>query len=235
MFKGFSQNTIDFFLQLRANNNKQWFDEHRGEYREFVYQPFRDLAAEMLPMMLSIEPQLDTNPGRAVSRINRDVRYSHDKSPYRSNMWITFKGGFGDWKEKPVYFFELFPEFYRYGMGFYYTPKEVMNRIRAMIDDQDKRFMKIHRLYQKQGIFVMEGEKYKRTLNKNISDELAEWYQRKEIYFVCNRIDDLIYRNELIDVMMEHFTLIKPIYELLKKLTAECRKAEEYAVPQFFL
>jgi len=235
MFKGFTQNTIDFFLQLRENNNKQWFDEHRGEYREYVYQPFRELAAEMLPMMLSIDPQLDITPGRAVSRINRDIRFSRNKSPYRANMWVTFKGSYGDWKEKPVFFFELFPEFYRYGMGYYNTPKEVMTRIRTLIDDNDKEFMKIHRLYKKQDVFTIEGEKYKKVMNKNIPDDLAEWYQRKDIFFVCNRMDDLIFRNELIDVMMEHFNLIKPIYEYLKKITAECRNTEEYAFHQFYI
>lgn len=220
MFKGFTQDTIDFFYRLRENNNKKWMDEHRDEYREHVFKPFRQLAAEMGPMMLSIEPDLDLRPHRMVSRINRDIRYSRDKSPYRSNMWISFKRTSGDWKENPTYFFEMFPEYYSYGMGIYDMPREVMNELRRLIDERDSRFMEIHELYKSQHVFTMEGEKYKRILNKNLPEDLLDWYQRKEIYFICIRVDDLIFSNKLIDVMMEHFKLIQPIYEFFKELTA---------------
>jgi len=219
MFKGFTQDTIDFFHRLRENNNKKWMDEHRDEYREYVFKPFRELAAEMGPMMLAIDPDLDIRPHRMVSRINRDIRYSRDKSPYRTNMWISFKRLSGDWKENPTYFFEMFPEYYTYGMGFYNMPREIMDELRKMIEDRSSRFMDIHNLYMSQKVFTMEGDKYKKTLNKNISDDLLDWYQRKEIYFICTRIDDLIFSNKLIDVMMEHFKMIQPIYEFFKELT----------------
>lgn len=225
MFKGFTQDTIDFFYRLRENNNKQWMDEHRDEYKEHVFKPFRQLAAEMGPMMLSIEPELDLRPQRMVSRINRDIRYTRDKSPYRANMWVSFKTHSGDWKQNPTYFFELFPEYYTYGMGIYSMPREVLDELRMMIDERDERFMRIHRLYQKQNVFTMEGEKYKRIRNKSLPDDLLDWYQRKEIYFICTRIDGLIYRNQLIDVMMKDFQLIQPIYEFFKELSRKGRQA----------
>jgi uncharacterized protein (TIGR02453 family) len=219
MFKGFTQDTMDFLYRLRENNNKQWMDEHRHEYKEYVFKPFRQLAAEMGPMMLSIDTELDIRPHRMVSRINRDIRFSKNKSPYRANMWVSFKRLSEDWKQHPTYFFELFPEYYSYGMGIYRMPREVMDQLRIMIDERDDKFMKIHRLYQKQNVFTMEGEKYKRIRNKSLPEDLLDWYQRKEIYFICNRVDDLLYCNQLIDVMMEHFQLIQPIYEFFKELS----------------
>lgn len=224
MFKGFTQDTIDFLYRLRENNNKQWMDEHRDEYKEYVFKPFRQLAAEMGPMMLTIDPGLDIRPHRMVSRINRDIRFSRNKSPYRTNMWISFKRFSEDWKENPVYFFELFPEYYSYGMGVYSMPREVMDELRSMIDEGDEKFMKIHRLYQKQKVFTMEGEKYKRIRNKSLPADILDWYQRKEICFICYRMDDLLYSNRLIDVMMEHFQLIRPIYEFFRELSGKCKR-----------
>jgi uncharacterized protein (TIGR02453 family) len=218
MFSGFPQETIDFFLQLRENNNKQWFHEHREEYLKYIQQPLKDLVGEMGPMMLSIDSQLDITPRRAISRINRDIRYTRDKSPYRANMWISFKRLSLDWKVQPVYFFEIFPEYYRYGMGYYNVPKEVMDKIRSMINERKQKFMKIHRLYKGQDAFTMEGIQYKRIINKELPEDLNDWYQRKELYFVCNRMDDLVYKPELIDVMYNDFKLIEPIYHFLMDL-----------------
>ena len=215
MFCGFSQETVDFFFQLRENNNKQWFHEHREEYERYVREPFRELIMDMGPMMLSIDPQMEVEPKRSLSRINRDIRFTRDKSPYRANMWISFKRPALDWKTEPVYFFEVFPEFYRYGMGYYCTPREAMDQIRGMIDDRKRKFMKIHKLYQSQDVFTMEGTKYKRILNKELPEDLNEWYQRKELCFICNRVDDLLFRPELVDVMFADFQRIAPIYHFL--------------------
>ena len=218
MFHGFSQETIDFFFQLRENNNKQWFHEHREEYQKYVQEPFKELVMEMGPMMLSIDPQFEIAPRRAISRINRDIRFTRDKSPYRANRWISFKRLALDWKVEPVYFFEVFPEFYRYGMGYYNVPREVMDRIREMIDARKHKFMKIHKLYKSQDVFTMEGMKYKRILNKELPEDLNEWYQRKELTFVCNRMDDLIFRPELVDALFNDFKRIEPIYHFLREL-----------------
>ena len=108
MFKGFTQDTIDFLYRLRENNNKQWMDEHRDEYKEYVFKPFRQLAAEMGPMMLTIDPIGYPAPQDGV-RINRDIRFSRNKSPYRTNMWISFKRFSEDWKEIRFTFLSCFP------------------------------------------------------------------------------------------------------------------------------
>jgi uncharacterized protein (DUF2461 family) len=102
MFKGFTQDTIDFLYRLRENNNKQWMDEHRDEYKEYVFKPFRQLAAEMGPMMLTIDPGLDIRPHRMVSRINRDIRFSKKQKPLSGKYVDILQKVSEDWKENPV-------------------------------------------------------------------------------------------------------------------------------------
>ena len=72
-------------------NNREWFREHHDTYLEYVREPLKGLVGEMGPMMLSIDSQFDIESRRSISRINRDLRFTRDKSPYRANMWITFK------------------------------------------------------------------------------------------------------------------------------------------------
>lgn len=219
MFNGFSIYTLEFLKGLKNNNNKQWFEENRDKYREYLLEPMKELAGELSPIMLSIDPMLEVAPAKVISRINRDIRFSKDKSPYRANMWIAFKRIYLDWKAEPCFFFEIFPDYYRFGMGFYNIPRETLQKLRNLIDEESKGFRKVYSLYEKQSTFIIEGEKYKRILNPELSDKLNEWYQRKEIYMTCNRqIDDNLFSPRLVNDISEGFRLIEPVYGFFMSL-----------------
>lgn len=219
MFNGFSENTIEYLYRLMANNNRTWFQETKPDYEKYLLNGFRELVESLSPYMLEIDPFIDINFKKCISRINRDIRFSKDKSPYRTNMWISFKREYKDWKQEPTFYFELFPNGYRYGMGFYDIPKETLDKIRKMIENEDKEFNKIHTFYKKQKVFTLEGNSYKRTLNTNISEELREWYQKKEIYFVCNKgLNDNLFSGELLNELIHGFRLIAPFYNFFLNL-----------------
>jgi len=221
MFQGFSVATINFLKDLTVNNNKVWFEANKADYKQYLLEPMQALVTDLGPFMLSIDPLFEINPRKAISRINRDLRFSHDKSPYRTNMWLSFKRIYLDWKTEPTYFFEIFPDFYRYGMGFYNMPREAMNKLREMIVQQDARFKKIHSLYKKQDTFGIEGEKYKKILNKDLPEALNEWYQMKEIYFICNKNIDMecgLFSSELLNELMDGFRLLEPFYKFFLTL-----------------
>lgn len=219
LFSGFSYDTINFLKDLRDNNNKQWFEENREKYSRCLLEPMKELASELSPLMLSIDPMLEIAPAKVISRIYRDVRFSKDKSPYRANMWIAFKRIYLDWKAEPCYFFEIFPDCYRFGMGFYNIPRETLQKLRDMIDEDSKAFRKVFSMYEKQSTFIIEGEKYKRIINQELPDKLNEWYQRKEIYMTCNRqIDDRLFSSSLVNDISEGFRQLEPVYGFFMSL-----------------
>jgi hypothetical protein len=124
-----------------------------------------------------------------------------------------------DWKMEPTYFFEIFPDYYRYGMGYYDIPKDTMDKIREMIVRGDMDFTDMYSAYKSQNIFTLEGQMYKRSLNNEIPEELKSWYQRKEIYFVCNRNNDsLLFSSELIAKLAFDFKTIATLYNFFIKL-----------------
>jgi uncharacterized protein (TIGR02453 family) len=217
-FTGFSPETLEFMRNLKANNHKTWFEAHQQEYQEYLLQPLRALVADMGHFMLSIDPYFEITPAinKTISRIHRDIRFSCDKSPYKSTMWITFKRPRKDWQDAPAYFFELSIDSYRYGMGFYSASKDVMDQWRARIDEKPAEFLHAISFYSQQQIFVVEGEKYKRVLDQSKPAEIQEWYQRKNFYLVCNRkTDDRLFSRALLADFMSGFELIAPFYHYL--------------------
>ncbi len=84
--------TFRFFRQLSRNNSKEWMDANRDRYRSDVVEAFRALLAALAPAALKLQPDFDTSgrTGNNFSRINRDIRFARDKTPYRPQMYLTF-------------------------------------------------------------------------------------------------------------------------------------------------
>ena len=220
-FNGFSPKTLKFLRGLKANNNKKWFESHRADYEQYVLGPLRDLVTDMADCMLDIDPRFEITPAvnKTISRIYRDTRFSNDKSPFRSTVWITFKNQNKDWTTRVCgYFFELSVSAYRYGMGFYNAAPTIMSRFRQQIDENPEEFLNAISFFSKQQEFVLEGEKYKRVISKDKPEAIQDWYQRRNMYLVCNRkIDDTLFSNELVDDLTQGFGLISPFYRYLQR------------------
>jgi uncharacterized protein (TIGR02453 family) len=222
MFDGFSHRTIEFLEDLERNNNKAWFERYRPDYQEHLLHPFQLLVAELSAPMLEIDPQFETRPAidKTLSRIYRDIRFSNDKSPFRPRMWLAFKRPSRDWKAAPSYFFELAPERYRYGMGFYGATTATMARLRELIDEDAVEWRQALARYQGQDVFHIEGESYKRVRDPDKPDHLQEWYQRKNIFLVRNRdIGDRLFHRDLMTDLESGFQLLASLYHFLRELT----------------
>jgi uncharacterized protein (TIGR02453 family) len=88
----FTSATLRFFRELNRNNGKEWMDANRDRYRSAVVEPFRALLAALAPDVLKLNPGFETSGRTGVnfSRINRDIRFARDKTPYRPQMYLTF-------------------------------------------------------------------------------------------------------------------------------------------------
>jgi uncharacterized protein (TIGR02453 family) len=89
-FLGFPPDSFHFFRELAENNNKAWFEQNRARYDQNVVGAFRGLLAALEPCLLKLNPYFETagKTNRNFSRINRDIRFSKDKSPYKSNYYL---------------------------------------------------------------------------------------------------------------------------------------------------
>jgi uncharacterized protein (TIGR02453 family) len=89
-FQGFRPAALAFLRRLGRNNRRDWFERHRAVYETEVRDPLRALVEEMDVRLARLAPELVGNPRRSVFRIHRDVRFSLDKSPYKTNAACQF-------------------------------------------------------------------------------------------------------------------------------------------------
>lgn len=89
----FGRDTFDFFRQLGTNNKKVWMDANRERYKASVVEPLRRLLEELTPAILELDDRFDVSgrTGANFSRINRDIRFAKDKTPYKSQMYLKFQ------------------------------------------------------------------------------------------------------------------------------------------------
>lgn len=89
----FTAETFRFFRDLGKNNKKVWMDENRERYRSMVVEPFRKLHDAMASDVLALDNRFDTTgrTGANFSRINRDIRFAKDKTPYKTQMYLKFQ------------------------------------------------------------------------------------------------------------------------------------------------
>ncbi len=219
-FRGFSPQTFKFFRQLKAHNNKVWFEAHRADYETYALQPLRDLVVDLCDFMLTIDPDFEISPAvnKTISRIYRDTRFSKDKSLFKTAMWIAFHRPGENWMDEPGYFFEISTNFYRYGMGFYSASAQTMAKFRELIDENPREASKLISFYSRQQVFEVEGEKYKRILDKTKPEKIQSWYQWKNLYLMCTRkIGKRLFSSKLVDDLKADFKLAAPLYHFLRK------------------
>ncbi|EPF7467354.1 DUF2461 domain-containing protein [Serratia marcescens] len=218
-FSGFSQQGLNFLQQVRIENDKAWFDGNRDIYDRELLAPFRALVEQLAPGMLAIDPQFETRPaiGKTLSRIHRDTRFSHDKSRYRSRMWLTFKRPSKDWKDAPVYFFELGPDMLRYGLGYYSANKPTMDLFRHTLRQRPQHFLEVAACCRRP--FELVGESYKRPLVKEQAAEIATWYNRKSFaVMVTDSEVEKLFSADLVPLLTGAFLQLEPLYHWLMQV-----------------
>src|SRR5438309_233854 len=90
----FTTATLRFFHELARNNAKPWFEAHRADYEGQVREPMRALIEEMDVRLARFAPEITGDPKRSMFRIYRDIRFSKDKSPYKTHAaarWLRYQ------------------------------------------------------------------------------------------------------------------------------------------------
>ena len=138
-FRGFPPEGIRFLERLKRNNNRPWFQKHKAEYEELVRFPMQCLVASLAPRMADIAPEMDFNPRKSVFRIYRDVRFSKNKAPYKTNIAASFQiRGRKSLSELPGLYIGIEPGPIYIGGGLYMPGGDQLKAIRhAMVDRPD--------------------------------------------------------------------------------------------------
>lgn len=221
-FQGFYPETIDFLWSLRMNNHKEWMQENKAWYQQALKEPMEEFADALMQEMNRFGEEFQMVP--VFSRMNRDIRFSKDKTPYRAKKWVVFQPTCyqGSWKERPVFFFEIAPEGYFYGMGFFQAPIAYMRNFRKKIEANPEEMLRLAESFEKQNCFVLEGDKYKRKQNQIQDAVLREWYERKTFAITARRpIEELLFSQKLPQHIANEWEKLVPLYRYLQEIPYE--------------
>jgi uncharacterized protein (TIGR02453 family) len=146
----FSTATLTFLRGLKRHNERAWFEAHRAEYEAVVQQPMRHLIEELDVRLARLAPEIIGDPKRSMFRIYRDIRFSADKSPYKTHAacWLYHRdasravgreaagGGAG-------FYFQIAPGDSFLGGGMWMPPRDALLTLREAIAEDPKRFARI--------------------------------------------------------------------------------------------
>src|SRR2546428_754884 len=148
----FSTATLTFLRGLKRHNDRAWFEAHRAVYQADVKQPMRELIEEMDVRLTRFAPEIIGEPKRSMFRIYRDIRFSPDKSPYKTHAscWFYHRDGsraVGREAEGEGagagFYFQIAPGDSFVGGGMWMPPRDALLKLREAIADDPTRFTKI--------------------------------------------------------------------------------------------
>lgn len=221
-FSGFLPETIDFLWELRMHNSKEWMEQNRERYQRVLKKPF-----DLLAQALAAESRGfgGGEMAYAVSRINRDIRYSRDKSPYRACRWVVLHGGKTrgtDWKLRPAFYFELQPEGYIHGMGLSCATPAYLAAFRKKLEGNPAAFLRIAKKIDKDPLFQLDGEEYKKIKNESLPPLLQTWYKKKDIVVRTEGgIEEFLFTPELPQVLAAEWRRLREVYRYLDAVQPE--------------
>ncbi len=126
-----TKHCIHFLNGLAKNNSKQWFDEHRSEYEEHVKKPFRLLIDDLIGRVVQVDPFYQCEASQAIFRINRDIRFSKNKEPYKTNIAAVIAPG--GRKGMPGFYVHIEPKKTFVGGGAYEVDKDTLHTLRSFL------------------------------------------------------------------------------------------------------
>jgi uncharacterized protein (TIGR02453 family) len=163
-FTGFGDETFRFMRDLGRNNDKAWFQAHRAAYEDDLLEPSMAFIEAIGPLLAKFSPGVRAEPriGGSMRRINRDIRFSKDKRPYKDHLDMMFK--VGPSKASPGYWFRLTPNELILGAGMHMLDKPDLERYRKAVDADDSgvELAKIVIKEERAG-YDVGGEHYKRV------------------------------------------------------------------------
>ena len=224
MFTGFTDETVQFFLDLRFHNYTEYFHEQHDRYIAAVQQPFYELIEDLAPTMRKIDPQMEIRPHKCLSRIHRDTRFSRDKSPYRDHLWFLFRREAEPREKSLFYYGEFGADRLAWGMGTWGENREAMDIFRRrMAANPEGTLAMIRDMNLPDRRLGLGGSFFKKiAVPSQIPPLLTQWYTAREFY--VGKVDPefgMAFTGKLAKEMKKDFLAMAPLYRTLRGIYDE--------------
>lgn len=129
----FAQDAIDFFRELELNNEKPWFEANKRRYEASVKRPLESFVGDLIDALKRFDPAIAMTPKEAIFRIYKDVRFSKDKTPYKTNAGAAISRGGRKAFDVPGIYFHFDARVLAVASGYYQLEPEKIALMRRHI------------------------------------------------------------------------------------------------------
>lgn len=214
----FNKDFIDFFSELSENNNREWFNNNKLRYENSVKKPFENFVQDMIYKIHEDDESLMVTPKECIFRIYRDIRFSKNKTPYKTfASAVIGNGGRKNYTDPGVYI-EMSPEHLRFYSGIYQLEKDQLENVRGYISSNLDEFEKL----LKDKTFKRYYGSIRGEQNKRISKEFSEVLKKqplianKQFYFFTELAPEKILSKNLSNNLMKYYFAAKPMNSFLR-------------------
>ncbi len=222
----FTPDFNQFFIDLAANNHKDWFDVNRKRYEASIKKPFEAFVQAVIDTVKLQDPTISMRSGDAIFRINRDVRFAKDKSPYKLNRSAHVTASSKNDITHPGIYFEVGPEKVMIAGGAYSPEREHLHNLRTYMASNMKEWQKI--ISDPEFVKTtggLKGESQKRITDKKLN-ELAQKYPvllQKQFYYDSELPAYLVTSPKLLELVMERYAAARQFNGFLQKALGTAR------------
>lgn len=211
---------FDFLKKLKKNNHRDWFLENKETYESQLKKPLQNVIIELGKNLAKEAPGINFDSKKSIFRINRDVRFSQNKDPYKTNIGASFVSFRHNKKDEfPGLYIHIEPGNCFIGGGLYMPSSEQMRKIREFIQRDPEAFKKIiNNKTVKKYFGGLTGEKLK-TAPRGISAEhpqleLLRW---KQFIYIKKIKDSELQSGNLPKKIQKEFIAMMPLINWLNK------------------
>ncbi len=226
-FPGFPKKGMTFFRQLTKNNNRDWFQANKDTYTEFVREPTIALVEAVNAKLERFAPEYVADPKKALTRINRDVRFSKDKSPYNTNLSVRFPRQGSPKDGSAGFYFRVSPKGMEVVAGTYMPANPPLNALRGHIAENHKAFERIlKRPKFKELLSELQGDCLKRVPRGFDPEHPAgDLLRHKQFYVYAKLPVATATSSAVLKELTDRFRSATPFVEFLDEgLSAKTRK-----------
>lgn len=224
-FNGFTPETLEFFAQLTENNNAPWFKAHKADFDSHVMAPAKALVTALGARLVEFAPTVvaDTrsNGAGSIFRIYRDVRFSHDKRPYKTHLGILWWEGPGKKLENPGYYLHLENGRIMLGAGMYQFSKTALAAYRNAVADEKSgaALLKTIETVTAAGPYALGGSHYKRVPRGFEKDHpMAKWLKYNGLWSSVEMdVPQAFFNDSFIDLCAGHYRNMQPLHAWLQR------------------
>jgi uncharacterized protein (TIGR02453 family) len=204
----FTPGLMKFLRELRANNSREWFEANRDRYEREMLEPALEFIEAFAPYLRRISPNVVASTrrsGGSMFRIHRDVRFSKDKSPYKTHLGIQFRHAQAKDVHAPGFYLHIEPRESFVGAGIWHPDSTTLIKIRDAIVDDPSRWNRDAHGKKFESIYQLSGDSLKRPpTGYDREHRFVEDLKRKDFIGVASLPDRSVTADDILRNFADH-------------------------------